>query len=289
MRCVVMSDLHLSKKPWQVHNALKMCEGADAVLLAGDLTNDGTPAQMSLMHKCISEILPATPVFAVAGNHDYPHQPSPMIREGICDFETLQDWLLQRQPYPYVLDDSGAWAVRIGEIEIIGLNCVWHWRRFKFKDGAQLKWLEKHLETSNGAWHIILCHAPLLAHNPKRSDTKPYLSRDDQLQQILDTNDHIIFISGHTHVSMESPTGCVEYDEVRKNIYINDGSIRPTTVLTADGLPKTEPSDGNIVKVLIEDRQITVTTFSTKTSQSLGNGQLCFCDGETIQVFGAKK
>ena len=100
MKFVVMSDLHLSKKPWQVRKALKMGTDADAVLLVGDLTNDGTPEQMELMHKCIFEVLPDTPVFAVAGNHDYPHFPNPIIREGFCDFEALQNWLLIRQPYP---------------------------------------------------------------------------------------------------------------------------------------------------------------------------------------------
>lgn len=280
MKIIVMSDLHLSKKPWQVRKALKMGEGADAVLLVGDLTNDGTPAQLALMHQCIAEVLPDTPVFAVAGNHDYPHQPSPMIREGFCDFETLQEWLLRRRPYPYVLDDSGAWAVRMGEIEIIGLNCVWHWRRFKFKDGAQLNWLEDHLETNDARWRIMLCHAPLLAYNPKHSDTKPYLSRDEKLQSILDGNRNIIFISGHTHVSMESPVNCVEHDTARNNIYINDGSIRPTTKLTADGLPEAESADGNVVELLINENQVMATVFSTKTGLCHDNGQFGFCNNE---------
>lgn len=270
MKITVMSDLHLSKKPWQVRQALKMGEGADAVLLVGDLTNDGTPEQMALMKQCIAEVLPDKPVLAVAGNHDYPHQPSPMIQEGICDYLSLQDWLLGRQPWPYHLDDSGAWAVRVNNIEIIGLNCVWHWRRFKFQDGAQLKWLEQHLNHSDAKWHIILCHAPLLAHNPKRSDTKPYLSRDEQLQRILDSHENIIFISGHTHVSMESPMGCVEFDEARNSIYINDGSIRPTTLLTVDGLPEAEPTDGNVVEIMFgEDDYPEITAVSTKTGEPL--------------------
>lgn len=269
MKFVVMSDLHLSKKPWQVRKALKMGTDADAVLLVGDLTNDGTPEQITLMQQSIAEVLTNTPVLAVPGNHDYPHFPTPMIREEFCDFEALQDWLLIRQPYPYVLDDSGGWAVRMGEIEIIGLNCVWHWRRFKFKDGAQLKWLEQHLANSDARWHIVLCHAPLMAHNPKRSDTKPYLSRDEQLQSILDAHRNIIIISGHTHVSMESPVECGEHDSAHNNIYINDGSIRPTTKLTAGGLPEAEPADGNVVELLIEYPKISITAISIKTGQCI--------------------
>lgn len=262
MKLVLMSDLHLSKNPWQVRKALKMGKGADGVLIAGDLTNDGTPEQMQRMQNCIAEVLPDTPVLAVAGNHDYPHQPSPMIHEGIGDYSALQGWLLNRQPHPHILDDSGAWAVDMGKIEVIGLNCVTHWQRFKFTDGDQLKWLETHLSTSKAQWHIILCHAPLLTHNPKRSDTKPYLSRDEKLQGIIDAHQNIIFVSGHTHVSMESSVGCVEHDEGRNNFYINDGSIRPTTVLTAEGLPETEPAAGNVVDLSFLENQMVVSVRS---------------------------
>ena len=269
MRFVIMSDLHLSKQPWQVRKALRMGAGADGVLLAGDLTNDGTPVQMALMRQCIADCLPDTPVFTVAGNHDYPHQPSPMIREGMYDYPALQDWLLKRQPYPYELDDSGAYAVRVGDVEIIGLNCIWHWRRFKFLDGTQLRWLESHLNSTDARWHMILCHAPLLAHNPKRSDTKPYLSRDEQLQKILDAHENILFISGHTHISMESAVSCVEHDALRNNYYINDGSIRPTTVLTADGLPAEEPADGSIVELCIHEDGLLITAISATTGEEI--------------------
>lgn len=266
MKIVAMSDLHLSKKPWQVRRALAMARDADLVLLVGDLVNDGTPEQFERMRKCISEVLPDTPVLAVAGNHDYPRWPSPMIREGICDYPALQDWLLARQKYPYILDDSGAYAVPVGDMEVIGINCAWHWRRFKFADGAQLRWLEDRLNSSDVGWHILLCHAPLLAHNPKRSDHKPYLSRDGQLQRIMDAHRNIIFISGHTHISMESG-GCVEHDVARNNIYINDGSIRPTTVLKEDGKAVPESGDGNLVELEFNEDQITVTGVSLRTGQ----------------------
>ena len=160
--------------------------------------------------------------------------------------------------------------------EIIGLNCVSHWQRFKFPYGAQLVWLEGRLTASDAGRHILLCHAPLLAHNPKRGDTKPYLSRDTQLQKIVDAHRNILFISGHTHISMESPVNGVEHDEARNNIYLNDGSIRPTTRLTADGRPEAEPADGTVSELLLEERQVKITAISTKTSQSVFCGQFYF-------------
>lgn len=267
MKIIAMSDLHLSQKPWQVRRAFAMAREAELVLLAGDLTNDGTPEQMERIRRCVSEVLPDTPVLAVAGNHDYPRLPSPMIR--VCDYPALQEWLLKRQPFPCTLDSSGAYAVRVGKIEVIGLNCAWHWRRFKFVDGAQLKWLETHLDGSDAGRHILLCHAPLLAHNPKRGDTKPYLSRDEHLQRIVDAHTNIVFLSGHTHISMQTPGGCVEYDRQRNNLYINDGSIRPTTVLKEDGTPKQESADGNVVELKLWESRIRVTGVSVRSGQTL--------------------
>lgn len=270
MRIIAMSDLHLSRKPWQVRRAFAMAGNADLVLLVGDLVNDGTPEQFELMKRCISELLPDSPVLAVAGNHDYPALPSPMIREGICDYPALQDWLLKRQPYPYILDDSGAYAVRAGQIEVIGLNCVWHWRRFKFVDGAQLRWLENHLDRSDAARHIILCHAPPRAYNPKGICLKPYLSRDEQLQRILDNCKNIVFLSGHTHISMQSP-GCFGLDARQNNLYFNIGSIRPTTLLKDGREEATEAADGNLVRLVIEKHLTEILTISMQTGRAIGH------------------
>ena len=277
MRFVIMSDLHLSKQPWQVRKALRMGAGADGVLLAGDLTNDGTPVQMALMRQCIADCLPDTPVFTVAGNHDYPHQPSPMIREGMYDYPALQDWLLKRQPYPYELDDSGAYAVRVGDVEIIGLNCIWHWRRFKFPENAQLEWLLFHLLESKAKRHIILCHAPLRLHQPDPPENGAcYLSRDSVLQRIIDVErTEVIFLSGHTHDSMNCHAGCVEMAE-RNHLYINAGSIRPTTLKPDEPLQPGYWTDGNVVELLIGEDQTTVTGISMKTGQRIARGYYSF-------------
>jgi len=276
LKIIAMSDLHLSKKPWQVRKALKLGAEADLVLLCGDLTNDGKPEQLERMRCCIADILPDTPVLAVAGNHDYLRFPVPAVREGICDYPALQTWLLDRLTCPVTADSSGAWAADLGAAEIIGLNCVSHWRRFRFPHDEQLDWLERRLEESAAPRHIILCHAPLLAHNPKRSDTQPYLSRDRRLQNIVDAHRNIVFISGHTHVSMESPIPCVEWDEERNNIYINDGSIRPATLLGEDGKPLQQPAAGNVVELILEGGQLTVTPISVEDGEPICGVRYCF-------------
>ena len=281
MRVIAMSDLHLSRKPWQVRRALHLAKGADLLLLAGDMTNDGKPSQMQAIRRFIEEILPDTPVLAVAGNHDYPLAPLPRIPEGTDEYAALQAWLLARiEAFGFAVTAhlSGAYAVRMGDTEIIGLNAVSHWRRFVFQDGLQLQWLENRLADSTARRHIILCHAPLLSRNPKRKAeiVKPYLSRDDQLQQIIDRHRNILFLSGHTHVSLNSPVGCVEYDKARHNIFLNDGSIRPTTLLNDEPLVPDEFVSGNAVELLLSPEQTMITGICIGDGRRIARGHYLF-------------
>lgn len=275
-RFFVLSDCHLSKKPWIVRNALRMAKDADCILLTGDMTNDGTPAEMSLIHQCITDILPSKPVFTVAGNHDFPITPMPQVDEGVCNYYRLQEKFLQNVEelgWDVELDSSGAYAASWGDIEIIGLNATSHWWRFVFRHGRQLAWLEQHLEKSSDKRHIVLCHAPLIAYNPQRpSDGQPYLNRDSELQKIIDKHQNIIFLSGHTHISVNCCKGCAEQG-INGNIYINAGSIRPTTLKTKEGLQVPEWTEGNGIELLLYEDLLRVTGVSLKLQKKISR---CF-------------
>lgn len=271
LNILAMSDLHLSRKPWQVRKALKQARHAELLLLAGDLTNDGTPAQFTLLAQCIAELLPDTPVLAVAGNHDFPAAPIPEVQWGICNAMLLQEWLLRRQPYPYQLDASGAYWLRIGDTEVIGLNCVSHWREFQF--GGQLAWLEDHLHRSDAHRHVMLCHAPLRLHSPA-GNAAPYLRQDKEIQRMLDKRGHCIFLSGHTHISMESPVMCVEHDKERQNLYINAGSIRPTVLLDSAGRHHGATAQGNAVELVLKERECTVRVIGLRDAPTLRTYQI---------------
>ena len=121
------------------------------------------------------------------------------------------------------------------------------------KSVRQLTFLQEKLNASSSKIHIVMCHPPLLSHNPQRTaDMAPYIvaEQDARLQKIIDENKNVIFLSGHTHVS---PT--IEMDEVRGNLYINDGSICPTTVKdTAD-----TTQQGNVTLLDISETEISVT------------------------------
>lgn len=256
-RFLVMSDLHLSSKPWQVRRTLAMGRGYDGVLIAGDLTNDGTPDQLQAVWSHITELLPDTPVFAVAGNHDYPVRPLPQVVSGICSCPILLERLLERNQrlgWDCTADSTGAYAAKNGDLEIIGLHAVSHFRRFLFPGGRQLDWLERHLSDPSGARRIVLCHAPLFAHRPcPRPKDQPYLNRDKALQRILDAQSNVIFLSGHTHLSLNCRRGCAEQD-IRGNVYFNAGSIRPTTLMQDEPLQPRSWALGNTAALeLFED------------------------------------
>lgn len=279
-RFLLMTDLHLSNKPWQVRKALSMGKDYDAVLITGDMTNDGTQGQLERFWQCVTEVIPDVPVFAVTGNHDYPRDPLPQIPHGICDYPALQQKLLDRAEtmgISYQQDDSGAYVATMGDTEIIGLNAATHWRRFKFPDNAQLEWLMLHLSESKAKWHIILCHAPLRLHHPYQPENgECYLSRDSVLQQIVDeTHAQVIFLSGHTHYSMNCREGCVEMAE-RSHLYINAGSIRPTALKPDEPLQPECWTEGNVVELLVGRDRITVIGISMKTGQRIARGHYSF-------------
>lgn len=152
-----------------------------------------------------------------------------------------------------------------------------HWRRFKFSENAQLDFLEQYLKNSTAKQHLILCHAPLANHRPyKEKGEAPYLARDKQLQQILDeSGKRFAFLSGHTHVSMSCSCGCVDQDEFG-NIYVNAGSIRPTALKPDVPLQPECWTEGNVVELLIGEKQTTITGISMKTERRIARGHYTF-------------
>lgn len=141
------------------------------------------------------------------------------------------------------LDESGAYRAVFRDAEIFGLNAILHWRRFTFPEGKQMDWLKNQLGR-DARRRTVLCHAPLIRHNPLRSESDaPYLARDAQLQQIVDDTGKVLFLSGHTHLLLNEGRGCVEYDAVHGNLYLNDSSITPTLPCRQELLGEREWAD----------------------------------------------
>ena len=220
-------------------------------------------------------------MLAVAGNHDFPVQPD--AGEG---FYALQDRLLERaerQGLAVERDESGVWAARLGDVDIIGLNAARPGRKLAFQREGQLPWLDRHLTDTPAAWYVVLCHAPLLAHNPQRrqANDMPYFSRDGQLQRILEGHRNILFLSGHTHISVNCPAGCVETDRERGILYVNGGSVRTTTLKPEEPLRPKEWMEGNMLWLELAPGQAEITAVSLASGRRIARGYYRFGREET--------
>lgn len=240
MKIGVISDIHLYRKTERFVCALNAFKAVDVLLIAGDIADRAQKEQYELAYRCIKNHLGAVPVYCVSGNHDNPARDDADYRE----FEAKIN-----PEAAYIQDDSGAFYRQLSQdMDLMGLNPVYHQKQFFFTDkGKQLDFLKGKLEKSAARCHIVLCHPPLIAHNPQRKPgMAPYIVREqnDRLQSILDDNRNVIFISGHTHVH---PT--VEWEEERRNLYINDGSICPTSAAGKED----RLQQGNVTLLNIEE------------------------------------
>ncbi len=233
MKIGIISDLHLHNKSLDIEKALSQLRQVDLILIVGDIADRAQKVQYDILLKVVSEQIGDVHIYCVSGNHDNPARNDTNYRE----FEEKINIA-----YPAILDDSGAFYQYISEdVDIVGLNPAYHQKQFFFSNkGQQLTFLQKQLSVSAAKHHIVLCHPPLIAHNPQRSmDMTPYIAmeQDKKLQEIINEVGNTIFVSGHTHFA---PT--VEWDEEYRNLYINNGSICPTTL--SNGCVKTQ--QGNI-------------------------------------------
>ena len=72
MRIAALGDIHVRERNDhdRVHDLLlRAARGADVLVLAGDLTDHGRPAETEVLAKCLHDV--EVPVVAVLGNHDH--------------------------------------------------------------------------------------------------------------------------------------------------------------------------------------------------------------------------
>ncbi len=221
-RFSVLSDLHMAARTGRIHRALRMAESD--LLITGDLTNDGDPEQFARLLCCLEDAAPERAVFAVTGNHDQPVNAAADAAGPAFLLKLLQR--AQDTGYRIHAETAGAYSAIRGGVDIIGLPCAAPGRVFRFPQAAQLQWLAAHLEEQADArWHILLCHAPLLQHNPHRSSGPPYLAHDAELQRIIQRHKNILFLSGHTHCSPNGSRGNVEIQPDARTVYLDAGSV----------------------------------------------------------------
>ena len=264
----IFTDLHLVSRPWRIRKAFRAAE-SDTVFLLGDMTNDGIAEQFAEFRTCIEEAAPEKTFFPVTGNHDVLQVSPDDGSDGCGNYNEFQKCLLTKAEgmgHRISFDPDGrAYAVQMGGIDLIGLQCVTQGRRFLFPERKQIDWLDGHLDTACASWHIILCHAPLLAHNPNRNTGAPYLHLDSRIQKIAERTGRVIFLSGHTHRTPNSLAGNCEYDAAHQNIYLDCGSVAATETSGETGLMSTDWNDGCRTELKISRDTVEICMSSIET------------------------
>ena len=287
-RFSVLTDLHLASKPWMIKRALRAAE-SDTILLLGDSVNDGLPEQFDSFLACIIKATPDKTILPVPGNHDVTH-PRFIGRDadGVQAYASFQQTLLTKVAEKGTIftydPDSLAWFFRRGGLNKVGLQCVVSGRKFLSPNCTQLDWLEQHLEANSDAdRHIILCHVPLLKHNPNRNTGNPYMGKNRRLQELLDRTGNIVFLSGHTHVSPNVLQGGGELDEKTGNLYLDCGSVVATDFGRETGLIAPDWKDGCIVELTVTKSGIDICIRSIESGTTFPRGYYRFQNGRTMR------
>ena len=282
LRLAVLTDLHLAAKGGRVRRAIRATCG-DALLLLGDLTNDGQGPQFDQFTACLGELMPDAPVLPVAGNHDMAVRPQHAAADCGAAYAAFKAGCLERAAAHGAAVEreanGRAYRATLGDVDVYGLECMRSRREFSLPDVDALEWLDAALARSAARWRIVLCHAPLIAHNPHRGDGAPYLNSDARLQRVLDARGNVIYLSGHTHTSANTDRGCVELDAEHGNLYINCPSVVGTDMEGDAGLMSPDWMDGSAVELLLRGDGVDISMRSINSGVRFPRGCYSFRAG----------
>jgi Icc protein len=203
---VQLTDLHLvaeGEDPPQgvdtaavLERALHAIEDAalapDALVLTGDLTEHGRPAQYRRLRAIVEPVaqrLGAPLVFA-AGNHD--------------DRAAFREHLLGRPGSAEPLDD----VVRVGDLRIVVLDSTVPGHPHGALRPEQLDRLRAELTEPAPAGTVLALHHPPLPSAAPLAAAIPLLRREDLAAAIVGTDVRLV-LAGHTHVVSAGTLGGV--------------------------------------------------------------------------------
>lgn len=212
----LVSDTHISSEnrgTWKVFHRTQArlrtaladanTRDVDAVVFAGDLTEDGSAADFEAFDSLLSSL--DVPFFAVPGNHDVPKSFDAHETPALSSFEA--DFTPGELPF----------HERIGGVDILGLNSAEtpEGSLADCHDGeisaAQLAWLEEKLPKTDESIVVMHHNLPGLACEASvHSWRSSFPTRNaDELASLLARHDVPLHVSGHLHVPSVAETNGV--------------------------------------------------------------------------------
>ncbi len=166
---------------------------ADAVVVTGDLVNDGGAPEYALVQELLAPF--EVPVHVLAGNHD--------------------DRAMLRAVFPLEADaEPGApydYSASVGEMLLIGLDSTIPGVTEGALDEAQLRWLSDRLKAAPDTTTVIAIHHPPIRTGNKAIDSIGLAGLDrSRLADLLAQHPQVRrVISGHVHATtFDTLAGC---------------------------------------------------------------------------------
>ncbi|WP_108482297.1 phosphodiesterase [Oceaniglobus ichthyenteri] len=180
------SAAHLKKIVARIIDDLPRIGPIDALLVTGDISDDGSPGSYALFHELIAPL--NLPTWVIPGNHD--------LREPM------------RAAFSQ-LPKSGRlnWATKIGDLHLIGLDTLVEGAGGGTLDADTLDFLEKELEKAGQGPVLLALHHPPFASGIAFMD-RIGLDGIAPLADILRrTQAHVRLVCGHIHSVMMGEVG----------------------------------------------------------------------------------
>jgi 3',5'-cyclic AMP phosphodiesterase CpdA len=194
---VQLTDLHIvedgEELPGGVDTAAVLAEALDAIeesalgptalVLTGDLTEHGRPAQYRRLRAIVEPVAArlGAPVVYAAGNHD--------------DRAALREHLVDQPPSDEPLDRT----VRMGDLRIIALDSTVPGQGHGELTPEQLERLRDELAEPAPAGTVLAMHHPPLPSAAPLAASIPLLRRGDLAAAVAGTDVRLV-LAGHTHV-----------------------------------------------------------------------------------------
>lgn len=224
IRFGVMSDTHINGKKQKGRQfAFDDFYGKelDAVLHAGDITNDGTTEEFMLMQELIERSGSDISFLAVSGNHD-----DMGTKDGKSSFFA---WLHEKNLRNGVITTGceNLFSTRIQSIHVIGIEQICEKGDLHVLGEDTLEQLDQILTESDGEYlRIVLCHYPVSQYvcGAKENSKRHYIYENKKLFGILEAHGNILYITGHTHNSFDSDYPSIVLGE-HQMVYVNAASF----------------------------------------------------------------
>ena len=178
----VDSAIQLQKAiDWLLSDQLRL----DAVIISGDLTQDGVVAEYLHLRQLLAPLAKQMPVYLALGNHDH-----------------FENFMQVFSDYPGIaqatVQDALQYGVKIGNYQFLILDSLEQGNDQGHLNPQRLDWLNQQLQSSTDKTVIVIHHPMIDIGNPLMDEM--HLFESEAFGQIVEKYQHVeLILCGHIH------------------------------------------------------------------------------------------